>query len=164
MRPGLVSRLRPTASRHKAAIATASAGVTAAAAVLAFGTVSSAATGSDAASAQGTVTRGSTVCAGPVNVHPDTGSFLAANGFAFNRNNPGGIAIDWTVRRGDVITSQGGTSFFTAATVIRSEHTARFQVTVPAGDANLPGSIWICGTSSQGQSIFVDMSLNTVGA
>ncbi|MFC4910135.1 hypothetical protein [Actinomadura gamaensis] len=132
--------------------------------MLALDTASSAATGSDAASAQGTVTRGATVCAGPLNVHLSSGSFLAANGFAFNSANPNGVAIDWTLRRGEVITSQGGTTFFTAAKVIRSEHTARFQVTLQAGDANLPGSIWVCGTSSLSQSALVDMSLNPTGA
>lgn len=164
MRLAIPARLRLPVSRNTAAITTACAAVTAAAAVLALSTASSAATGSDAASAQGTVTRGSTVCAGPLNVRLGSGEFLAANGFAFNRNNPDGIAIDWTVRRGELITSQGGTSFFTGATVIRSAHTARFQDTLQSGDANLPGSIWVCGTSPLGQSIFVDMSLNTLGA
>jgi hypothetical protein len=164
MRPVIPFRLRLPLARHKVAVTTASAAVTAAAAVLVLSTASSAATGSDAASAQGTVTRGSTVCAGPVNVSLGGSEFLAANGFSFNSNNPDGIAIDWTVRRGEVITSQGGTSFFTAATVIRSAHTARFQVTLQPGDANLPGSIWVCGTSPTSQSTFVDMSLNKVGA
>jgi hypothetical protein len=162
-----VAIMRPTIrslSRHKAAIATASAGVTALATVLALSTASSAATGSDAASAQGTITRGTTVCAGPINVHLASGEFLAANGFAFNSAHPNGVAIDWTVRRGELISSQGGTTFFTAATVIRSEHTAQFQVTVPNGDPNLPGSIWVCGTSSLNQPTQVEMTLNTVGA
>ncbi|GAA2212527.1 hypothetical protein GCM10009850_079890 [Nonomuraea monospora] len=163
MRPAIPGRFWPPMSRHKAAISTVSAAVAALAVVLVLSTASSAATGSDAASAQA-VTRGATVCAGPINVSLGSGEFLAANGSSFDSNTGAATAVNWTVRRGELINANGGTTFFTAATVIRSARTAQFQVTVPAGDPSLPGSIWVCGSASLNQPARMEMTLNKVGA
>jgi hypothetical protein len=107
-------------------------------------------------SGQGTIARGSQACVGPLAA--GTSDLVIGNGFAEDSNG-NDFAVDWELRRGDP-----SSTFFTQAAVAQSDHAARFNPGVPAGDPSEPGNFWVCVSSTSRTAATYEITLSAGGA